>query len=615
MLRGIERRNRRGSRALRGAALVVTGAGMALGGAMGVAPESASAASPASWAYSAYSASPAAVAGPAAGAPAAHAPAAQVPAVAAAPAPWTNLASYMVVDADTGVILADKAPHAPYAPASTIKTLTAVTLMPRLDPDSTVVPAAADFQAEPDGSAVGMAAGVPYAVSDLWHAVFLVSGNDAIAELSHLAGGRSRTLSLMRGKARALGAYDTVVGDADGYDVPGQVTSAYDLALFARAGMANGQFRADWSLRSATFPEPGGRTTTLKSEDPMLLHYAGMVGGKGGITTIAGHTYVGVATRGGHTLIVTGMHGDTDIWDQVTRLLDWGFAEDGKVSGVGHLRPAAPPTTPAPTTMPTKTPSPTPSATAASIPATATATAMSSSGPGPLASPTAVAAADVAAGGPAGGSAGNSTAMWSVGAVVVLAGVAALVAGRRRVEPVSAPEAGGGDAALVGEESAGEPGAEGEADSEAQAELGPEPEPEPEPEIEPEPELGSEAVSRPEAEFDAALAAEPELGPAVVSRLEPESEPALEAAESESEPELEDEPEPEDGRESAAEPETAPNEAADTSVAEAEAPADPPADPELSPRKPPAPTPTQTEPAASPDLRQPPEPGTPSPTD
>ena len=82
-----------------------------------------------------------------------------------------------------------------------------------------------------------MTAGVTYSVADLWRATFLESANDAVAELAHLSGGLSATVAAMQQEARSLGAHDTTVVDADGYDQDGQLTSAYDLALFARAGL------------------------------------------------------------------------------------------------------------------------------------------------------------------------------------------------------------------------------------------------------------------------------------------------------------------------------------------------------------------------------------------
>src|SRR5262245_12743616 len=50
--------------------------------------------------------------------------------------PRVSASSYLVADADTGEVLAAKNPHGRFRPASTQKILTAVTVMPELDPDS-----------------------------------------------------------------------------------------------------------------------------------------------------------------------------------------------------------------------------------------------------------------------------------------------------------------------------------------------------------------------------------------------------------------------------------------------------------------------------------------------
>ena len=313
-------------------------------------------------------------------------PTALPPASAAASAdstpPDVTVASYVIADYDTGQILAEKSPHLELFPASTLKILTADTLIPRLPAGRTIDPQPSDFAAEPDGSLVGMTTGVTYSVADLWHAAFLVSGNDAVATLAHMAGGVDHTIALMQQEARTLGAQDTVVVDADGYDADGQVTSAYDLALMARAGLKMPAFRAYCGLREASFPAAGGKSIQLTSHDPMLLKYPGMIGIKGGITTKAGHTYVGAATRGGHTLIETLMLGGTDVFDQAAKLMDWGFSVDGTVRPVAMLGGGQVP-------APSPTPTPTPTPTSATTPASTTANAppSTSSSPSPTSAP------------------------------------------------------------------------------------------------------------------------------------------------------------------------------------------------------------------------------------
>ncbi len=72
--------------------------------------------------------------------------------------------------------------------------------------------------------------------------MFLNSGNDAVHVLAALGGGWRSTAARMQAKARSLGALDTHVVSPDGYDTPGQVSSAYDLAVFGRAGLRNADF-------------------------------------------------------------------------------------------------------------------------------------------------------------------------------------------------------------------------------------------------------------------------------------------------------------------------------------------------------------------------------------
>src|SRR5689334_3723100 len=58
----------------------------------------------------------------------------------AAEPPHIEASSYVIADLETGAVLAAKDPHGHYRPASTLKTLTAITLIPRLDPHKKVRP-------------------------------------------------------------------------------------------------------------------------------------------------------------------------------------------------------------------------------------------------------------------------------------------------------------------------------------------------------------------------------------------------------------------------------------------------------------------------------------------
>ena len=140
---------------------------------------------------------------------------------------------WLVADAGSGEVLAARDPHGRYYPASTLKTLTLLTLAPRLDP-AQVVPATVEDE-NIEGSRVGMVEGGQYPVSLLFQALVLQSGNDAANALARTAGGMAATVEAMNETAEAIGAFDTVAGTPSGLDVAGQSSSPYDLALIFRA--------------------------------------------------------------------------------------------------------------------------------------------------------------------------------------------------------------------------------------------------------------------------------------------------------------------------------------------------------------------------------------------
>ncbi|MBB4705996.1 D-alanyl-D-alanine carboxypeptidase family protein [Sphaerisporangium siamense] len=258
----------------------------------------------------------------------------------AKPPPKSEAASFVVADADTGQVLAAKDPHGRHAPASTLKILTAVTLIPRLNKNKLVKPSADACNVE--GSAVGLTQHKIYKVHDLLRALMMVSGNDAAVALAEANGGLPRTLADMNAEAKRLQALDTVAKTPNGLDAPGQSSSAYDLALIARAGLAGADFREYVGTRIAKFPAPAGKHYEIANHNRLLGRYPGMIGVKNGYTTKALGSFVGAARRDGHTIIVAVMRHEGSFWGEVQELLDWGFASRGRVQPVGTLVPPVP---------------------------------------------------------------------------------------------------------------------------------------------------------------------------------------------------------------------------------------------------------------------------------
>ncbi|MGA5029781.1 D-alanyl-D-alanine carboxypeptidase family protein [Streptomyces cellulosae] len=267
--------------------------------------------------------------------------------------------SWIVADAESGDVLAAHNAHWRLAPASTLKMLFADTLLPKWPQTTTHRVEVSDLAGVGAGSSmVGVKENETYTVHDLWLGVFLRSGNDAVHVLSAMNGGVDKTVEEMNEHAAELQALDTHAVSPDGYDAPGQVSSAYDLTLIARSGLQKKDFREYCSTVRAQFPgetkknKKGKRvrgsfeiqnTNRLLSGDYDVPVYQGIAGVKNGNTTNAGATFTGVAERDGKVLLVTVMNPQkkesNEVYKETARLFDWGFAAAGKVEPVGELVP------------------------------------------------------------------------------------------------------------------------------------------------------------------------------------------------------------------------------------------------------------------------------------
>ena len=268
--------------------------------------------------------------------------------VAAVPAvPKVVASSFVVADAETGAVLAAKDPHGRYLPASTLKTLTAVTLIPKLDPNATIKPTAFTTNVAP--TIIGLKTNKTYKVKDLFRIMLMISANDAAKGVAQAAGGYQKALGMLNAEARRLHCDDTLAGSPNGLDndlgltIKQQHSSAYDLAQIFRQGLTLPDFVSYINTVKAKFPYWGVQET----HDRLLagpLKYPGLIGGKTGFTTAAMQNFVGAARRNGHTIIISEMHSSNQFFADATKLLDWGFQADGKVNPVGHLTaPAAAP--------------------------------------------------------------------------------------------------------------------------------------------------------------------------------------------------------------------------------------------------------------------------------
>ncbi|MEE1753575.1 D-alanyl-D-alanine carboxypeptidase [Streptomyces sp. SP18CS02] len=279
--------------------------------------------------------------------------------------PELSARSWLVADARSGDVLAAHDAHRRLPPASTLKALFALATLPRLAPDTLHTVEESELRGVGAGSSlVGVKEDVTYRVADLWLGVFLSSGNDAVRVLAGLNGGWEETVRQMRETARELGAHDTEVVSPDGYDAPGQVSSAYDLAVFGRAGLQNADFVRYCGTPYAKFPADGWsfgirNTNRLLTGADGVARYPGLIGVKNGYTSGAGHTLIAAARQGGRTLVATVMNpregGAYAVYEEARALLDWGFEAGRRARPVGSLLPHRTPVTPVTPSVPAAT--------------------------------------------------------------------------------------------------------------------------------------------------------------------------------------------------------------------------------------------------------------------
>jgi serine-type D-Ala-D-Ala carboxypeptidase (penicillin-binding protein 5/6) len=239
--------------------------------------------------------------------------------------PKTSAASVIVVDANTGKILYEKNADQIRPPASTQKLLTALIVAESgfLDRPVTVQPI--DTMADP--VKLNIKAGDTYQRIDLLRALLVKSPNDVARCLARDNAGSIETFAeVMNRRAQELGAAHSRFVNPNGLPVPGQYSSARDLALIARAAYANPTIRSIVCLPQLVFRYANGRTRELENTNKLLRRLPYCNGMKTGYTDAAGKCLIASGARPGKDVIVVVL-GDSSsrVWRDASALLSWGL--------------------------------------------------------------------------------------------------------------------------------------------------------------------------------------------------------------------------------------------------------------------------------------------------
>jgi D-alanyl-D-alanine carboxypeptidase len=256
----------------------------------------------------------------------------------AAAGPKEVRAQYAVLaDPASGAVLWGRRSRTPAPPASLTKMLTALAVRASLDLDEVTV--ASRKAARQPARRLAMKRGQKLTVDQALKALMIVSANDAAVMLAETAGGSvARFGRAMDAESERLGLRASSWRNPNGLDARGHRSTAFDLAILARAVLKDRWLARVARMRRAAFTTPSGRRHTLTARSRFLLGYRGAIGVKTGFTDDAGHCLAAAATRGGRTLIAVVLHSPDNAGD-AGRMLDWGFGR-GRSTRTGLRLPA-----------------------------------------------------------------------------------------------------------------------------------------------------------------------------------------------------------------------------------------------------------------------------------
>ena len=243
------------------------------------------------------------------------------------PAPNLNVKANVLMDFDSGMILASSNKDLTLPPASITKMMTAYLAFTELNENN--VSLSEDILVskkawKTGGSKMFIEVGKKIKFKDILQGVITVSGNDAsVALAEHISGDENTFAIYMNQMAKNIGLVNTNYTNATGLPNDSLYTTAEDIALLSRSLISNfPDLYKLYSTKSFKFND-----IKQYSRNKLLFIDDNVDGIKTGFTNAAGYCLASSAKRGNRRLIAVVMGAPTpDIRIQSSRtLLEYGF--------------------------------------------------------------------------------------------------------------------------------------------------------------------------------------------------------------------------------------------------------------------------------------------------
>lgn len=234
---------------------------------------------------------------------------------------------YILMDATSGKILAEKSSNEHMPPASLTKLMSMYIISGaikngQIKLDDKVLVSTKAWKTE--GSRMFIKAGTEVPVRDLLQGIIVASGNDAtVAMAEHIAGTEEAFTAMMNQQANLLGMTNSHFIDSTGLPNTDHYSTAHDLAVLTKAYIK--AFPEDYSYYSEKWFSYNGIKQPNRNRLLWRFQYAD--GLKTGHTNEAGYCLVASAKKDGMRLItvVLGEPNDAARTEDSMRLLTYGF--------------------------------------------------------------------------------------------------------------------------------------------------------------------------------------------------------------------------------------------------------------------------------------------------
>ncbi|OYW77521.1 MAG: hypothetical protein B7Z37_03585 [Verrucomicrobia bacterium 12-59-8] len=248
--------------------------------------------------------------------------------------PSIRAASYLLLNARTGQHLAGRSFETARGVASTQKLITALVVLDAGNLDKKVRVQASDVAVEP--TRLGVKPGEVYSRRELLYAFLVKSANDVANVLARdNAGSIAAFAYKMNAKASALGCSNSNFRNPHGLTMPGQYSTARDMARVAMAAYRNDVIRDVVRRKYFSFHRADGRVITLTNTNELLGKMSECNGMKTGYTVASGRCLISSASSGGREVILVQLGTKTKyIWEDARIMMSWGLKRLGSSGGV-----------------------------------------------------------------------------------------------------------------------------------------------------------------------------------------------------------------------------------------------------------------------------------------